>query len=111
MAQELRGGGRERRRALHWRQPRTVSRLGSTIRCVVPHLLTSLKPGDGAFTHIEYRSCEAVVSAGIVRAARAATTAAMEGFDGWPSACLARDNQDAASTTRPCSKPARCPAT
>ena len=73
--------------------------------------VTSLKPGDGAFTHIEYRSCEAVVSAGIVRAARAAATAAMEGFDGWPSACLARDNQDAASTTRPCSKPARCPAT
>ena len=28
--------------------------------------VTSLKPADGAFTHIEYRSCEAVVSAGPV---------------------------------------------
>jgi len=38
--------------------------------------VASLKPGDGAFTHIEYRSY--VVSTGIVRAARAA---AAEGFD------------------------------
>ena len=29
--------------------------------------VTSLKPADGAFTHIEYRSYEAVVSTGIVR--------------------------------------------
>ena len=61
--------------------------------------VTSLKPADGAFTHIEYRSYEAVVSAGIVRRrARRRPT----GSTRWPSA---------ASTTPPCSKRARCPAT
>ena len=47
--------------------------------------VTSLKPGDGAFTHIEYRSYEAVVSAGIVRAARAAAAA---GFDALAIGCF-----------------------
>ncbi len=47
--------------------------------------VTSLKPGDGAFTHIEYRSYEAVVSTGIVRAARAA---AAEGFDALAIGCF-----------------------
>ena len=47
--------------------------------------VTSLKPTDGAFTHIEYRSYEAVVSAGIVRAAR---TAAAEGFDALAIGCF-----------------------
>ena len=47
--------------------------------------VTSLKPADGAFTHIEYRSYEAVVSTGIVRAARAA---AAEGFDALAVGCF-----------------------
>ena len=47
--------------------------------------VTSLKPADGAFTHIEYRSYEAVVSTGIVRAARAA---AAEGFDALAIGCF-----------------------
>ena len=47
--------------------------------------VTSLKPTDGAFTHIEYRSYEAVVSTGIVRAARAA---AAEGFDALAIGCF-----------------------
>ena len=47
--------------------------------------VTSLKPVDGAFTHIEYRSYEAVVSTGIVRAARAA---AAEGFDALAIGCF-----------------------
>ena len=45
----------------------------------------SLKPADGGFTHIEYRSYEAVVSTGIVRAARAA---AAEGFDALAIGCF-----------------------
>ena len=47
--------------------------------------VTSLKPAAGAFTHIEYRSYEAVVSTGIVRAARAA---AAEGFDALAIGCF-----------------------
>ena len=47
--------------------------------------VTSLKPAEGAFTHIEYRSYEAVVSTGIVRAARAA---AAEGFDALAIGCF-----------------------
>ena len=58
----------------------------------------SLKPADGALTHIEYRSYEAVVSTGIVRAARAA---AAEGFDALAIGCF---------TTWPCTRPARFPA-
>ena len=58
---------------------RTVKRPGSEVH------VTSLKPADGAFTHIEYRSYEAVVSAGIVRAARAA---AAEGFDALAIGCF-----------------------
>ena len=47
--------------------------------------VTSLKPADGAFTHIEYRSYEAVVSTGIVRAAHAA---AAERFDALAIGCF-----------------------
>jgi len=47
--------------------------------------VTSLKASDGAFTHIEFRSYEAVVSVGIVRAARAA---AAEGFDALAIGCF-----------------------
>ena len=47
--------------------------------------VTSLKPADGAFTHIEYRSYEAIVSTGIIRAARAASA---EGFDALAIGCF-----------------------
>ena len=47
--------------------------------------VTSLKKSDGAFTHIEYRSYETVVSTGIVRAARAAGKA---GFDALAIGCF-----------------------
>ena len=47
--------------------------------------VTSLKPAAGAFTYIEYRSYEAVVSTGIVRVARAA---AAEGFDALAIGCF-----------------------
>jgi len=47
--------------------------------------ITSLKPEDGAFTHIEYRSYETVVSTGIIRAARAASR---EGFDALAIGCF-----------------------
>ena len=47
--------------------------------------VTSLQPAAGAFTHIEYRSYEAVVSTGIVRAAR---MAAAEGFDALAIGCF-----------------------
>ena len=68
--------------------------------------VTSLKPVDGAFTHIEYRSYEAVVSTGIVRAARAA---AAEGFDALAIGCFydtalldAREVSGAMVVTAPC---------
>ena len=47
--------------------------------------ITSLKPEDGAFTHIEYRAYETVVSTGILRAARVAAT---EGFDALAIGCF-----------------------
>ncbi|NAZ35703.1 aspartate/glutamate racemase family protein [Rubellimicrobium sp. CFH 75288] len=47
--------------------------------------VTSLPPADGAFTHIEYRAYEGRVTAGIVRAARAA---AREGFDAFVIGCF-----------------------
>lgn len=47
--------------------------------------VTSLPPAQGAFTHIEYRSYEAIVTRGIVRAARAA---AKEGFDAFAIGCF-----------------------
>ncbi|MDE0530050.1 MAG: aspartate/glutamate racemase family protein [Albidovulum sp.] len=47
--------------------------------------VTSLKAEDGAFTHIEFRSFEALVTAGIVRAARAA---ARENFDALAIGCF-----------------------
>ena len=69
--------------------------------------VTSLKPADGAFTHIEYRSYEAVVSTGIVRAARAA---AAEGFDALAIGCFydtalydAREVSGDMVVTAPCS--------
>ena len=61
--------------------------------------VTSLKPADGGFTHIEYRSYEAVVSTGIVTAAHAA---AAEGFDALAIGCF----YDTALHDPP-----RCPAT
>ena len=69
--------------------------------------VTSLQPADGAFTHIEYRSYEAVVSTGIVRAARAA---AAEGFDALAIGCFydtalheAREVSGEMVVTAPCS--------
>ena len=69
--------------------------------------VTSLKPSDGAFTHIEYRSYETVVSTGIIRAARAA---AAEGFDGMAIGCFydtalhdAREVSGEMIVTGPCS--------
>ena len=47
--------------------------------------VTSLKPGDGAFTHIEFRSYETIVSSGIIRATRAASR---EGFDALAIGCF-----------------------
>ncbi len=47
--------------------------------------VTSQPASHGAFTHIEYRAYEAVVTRGIVRAARAA---AREGFDAFVIGCF-----------------------
>jgi allantoin racemase len=47
--------------------------------------VTSLPPEDGAFTHIEFRSYEAVVTRGIMKATRAA---AKEGFDALAIGCF-----------------------
>jgi allantoin racemase len=47
--------------------------------------VASLPDGDGAFTHIEYRSYEGIVTRGIIRAARAA---AIEGFDALAIGCF-----------------------
>ena len=68
--------------------------------------VTWLKHGDGAFTHIEYRAYEAVVSTGIVRAARAA---AAEGFEALAIGCFydtalheAREVSGGMLVTAPC---------
>ncbi len=47
--------------------------------------VTSLPDDDGGFTHIEFRSYEAIVTRGIIRAARAA---AREGFDALAIGCF-----------------------
>ncbi|MEO4042569.1 aspartate/glutamate racemase family protein [Hoeflea sp. CAU 1731] len=47
--------------------------------------VASLPATDGAFTHIEYRSYEAIVTRGIIRAVRAA---AREGFDALAIGCF-----------------------
>ncbi len=47
--------------------------------------ITCLPDDDGAFTHIEFRSYEAIVTRGIIRAARAA---AREGFDAFAIGCF-----------------------
>lgn len=47
--------------------------------------VTSLPPEQGAFTHIEYRSYEAIVTRGIIRATRAASK---EGFDAFVIGCF-----------------------
>ncbi len=47
--------------------------------------ITSLKESDGGFTHIEYRSYEAIVTTGIIRATR---LAALEGFDALAIGCF-----------------------
>ncbi len=47
--------------------------------------VASLPDGDGAFTHIEFRSYEAIVTRGIIRAVRAA---AREGFDAFAIGCF-----------------------
>ena len=47
--------------------------------------VTSLPSGDGAFTHIEFRAYEGIVTRGIIRAARAA---AREGFDAFVIGCF-----------------------
>ena len=69
--------------------------------------VTSLKPSDGGFSHIEFRSYEAVVTTGIVRASRAA---AREGFDALVIGCFydtalheAREVSESMVVTAPCS--------
>lgn len=47
--------------------------------------VTSLPPSVGRFTHIEFRSYEAMVTSGIIRAARAA---GREGFDAFVIGCF-----------------------
>jgi len=47
--------------------------------------ITSLAPEHGAFSHIEYRSYEGIVTRGIIRATRAA---AREGFDALAIGCF-----------------------
>lgn len=47
--------------------------------------VASLPDDDGAFTHIEFRSYEAIVTRGIIRAVRAA---AREGFDAFAIGCF-----------------------
>lgn len=47
--------------------------------------IASLPDDDGRFTHIEFRSYEAIVTRGIIRAARAA---AREGFDAFAIGCF-----------------------
>jgi len=68
--------------------------------------ITSLPPADGAFRHVEYRSYEAIVTRGIIRATRAA---AREGFDAIAIACFydtalhdAREVSEGMIVTAPC---------
>lgn len=68
--------------------------------------VTSLPPSEGGFTHIEYRSYEAMVTRGIIRAARAA---AREGFDALAIGCFydtalhdAREVSEGMIVTAPC---------
>lgn len=68
--------------------------------------VASLPPGEGGFTHIEYRSYEALVTRGIVRAAR---RAAREGFDAFAIGCFydtalhdAREVSGGMVVTAPC---------
>lgn len=68
--------------------------------------VTSLPPGEGRFTHIEYRSYEAMVTRGIIRAVRAA---AREGFDAFAIGCFydtalhdAREISGEMTVTAPC---------
>lgn len=68
--------------------------------------VTSLPPEQGRFTHIEYRSYEAAVTLGIVRAARAASN---EGFDAMAIGCFydtalhdAREISGEMAVTAPC---------
>ncbi|MEZ5812184.1 MAG: aspartate/glutamate racemase family protein [Rhizobiaceae bacterium] len=68
--------------------------------------IASLPDEDGAFTHIEFRSYEAIVTRGIIRAARAA---AREGFDAFAIGCFydtalhdAREISGGMIVTAPC---------
>ncbi len=68
--------------------------------------IVSPPPDDGLFTHIEYRSYEAIVTRGIVRGVRAA---AKEGFDGLAIGCFydtalhdAREISGEMMVTAPC---------
>jgi allantoin racemase len=68
--------------------------------------ITSLTPEHGAFTHIEYRSYEAIVTSGIIRATR---RAAKEGFDALAIGCFydtalhdAREISGDMAVTAPC---------
>ena len=68
--------------------------------------VTSLAASEGAFTHIEFRSYEAMVTAGIIKATRAA---AKEGFDALAIGCFydtalhdARELSENMVVTAPC---------
>lgn len=68
--------------------------------------ITSLPASEGGFTHIEYRSYEAIVTRGIIRAVRAA---AREGFDALAIGCFydtalhdAREISEGMIVTAPC---------
>lgn len=68
--------------------------------------VTSLPAEEGGFTHIEYRSYEAMVTRGIIRATRAA---AREGFDALAIGCFydtalhdAREVSEGMVVTAPC---------
>jgi allantoin racemase len=68
--------------------------------------VTSLPPGEGAFTNLEYRAYEGRVTGGIVRGARAA---AREGFDAFVIGCFydtglhdARELSGGMVVTAPC---------
>jgi allantoin racemase len=68
--------------------------------------VTSLPASEGGFTHIEYRSYEAMVTRGIIRATRAA---AREGFDALAIGCFydtalhdAREVSEGMIVTAPC---------
>ncbi len=68
--------------------------------------VTSLPPSEGAFPHIEFRTYEAVVTRGIIRAVRAAS---LEGFDALAIGCFydtalhdAREISGRMAVTAPC---------